>query len=118
MEGLFLWERGWHSRACEHPLILISTWKPVPEPSTTTAKTALHLLLGLLGTGSQQEMGTSSPLPPTAKRAKSTSAPCLLPALLLFSSKFSCCGFYLLLYTFFFLSVSDQVPVSGDSKMT
>lgn len=51
-----------------------------------------------------------------AKQAKGKFALCLL---LLFGSKFSSCGCYLLLYTFFFFFLlAIGLPVSGDSKMT
>lgn len=89
---------------------------PHQHPRTWTASPKLipNLLLGLSGTGSQQKREIC---PPTAKRSKWAFALafCLLCCFPAVNFPFVVVIFY---YIYFFLSVSDQAPVSGDSKMT
>lgn len=112
---------GWgqHSRARGHPLLFLNSHHPDLHPLGPTWPRAGPLLVpGLSGTAcwhQELETGACSPASPTAKRMFALS---LLPGLLLFGSKFSSHGCYLLLLHFFFFLLVIKLPASGDSKMT
>lgn len=97
--------------------------QPSPSPDLhplwpTWPRAGPHLVPGLSGTAcwhQELETGACSPASPTAKRMFALS---LLPGLLLFGSKFSSRGCYLLLLHFFFFLLVIKLPASGDSKMT